>query len=131
MMKDFRLLADRVGVFASTACAVHCLALPLLLVAGVTFPVAFLEDEFIHQALLFFVLPAAIVAFSLGCKKHKDLWVLGAGGLGLVGICSAAVLHEALGENLERIVTLISAALLIAAHIRNYKLCRTEHCEHD
>ena len=127
-MKGLSLVADRVGVFASSACAIHCLLVPTLLVAGVTVPTAVLGDEAIHQALLLLVLPAALVAFTLGCRKHKDRWVFAIGVTGLVGVSSAALFHDALGEHAERAITVASAALLVAAHVRNYRLCRSRSC---
>ena len=130
-MSDLSRAADKLGVFASTTCALHCLLVPALLVGGTTLPTAFLEDEFFHSAILFLVLPSAIVAFGLGCWRHKDPWVLGLGCIGLMGIFAAALLHDALGENGERFVTLASAMLLISAHIRNYRLCRSTDCDDD
>lgn len=128
-MKSLSLVADRVGVFASSACAIHCLLVPSLLVAGVALPASLLREEAIHQALLFLVLPAALVAFGIGCWRHKDSLVLGIGAVGLLGISAATFFHDVLGESGERILTVISTALLITAHIRNYRLCRSRNCE--
>lgn len=125
------MVADRVGVLASTACAAHCVILPVLLVAGTTVPAWFLGEEVFHQAILFVVLPAALVAFSLGCRRHKDHWVIGLGSVGLLGIVLAAFLHGPLGESGERILTFGAATLLVLAHVRNYRLCRSANCEHE
>ena len=130
-MKDVNLIADQIGVFASSACALHCLLVPVLLVAGVALPASFLDEEVMHQALLFLVLPAALVAFGIGCWRHKDLWVLSLGIVGIVGISAAALLHENLGELIERILTLTAASALITAHIRNYRLCRSGNCNEE
>jgi len=130
-MKNYSLVADRIGIVASTTCALHCLLAPVLLLIGATLPLAFLADESFHKALLFAVVPAALIAFWLGCSRHKDRWVIGLGFVGLISICSAVFLHDVLGEDGERLVTFVSAALLVAAHIRNYRLCRVEDCAHD
>ena len=53
------------------------------------------------------------------------------GGIGLAGLtASLTVLHDLLGENGERVVATASAALLIAAHLRNFRLCRSDACMH-
>ncbi|MCG8435107.1 MAG: MerC domain-containing protein, partial [Gammaproteobacteria bacterium] len=85
-----------------------------------------------HQAMLWVILPAAILAFGIGCRRHKDRWVLALGMIGLVGMAlSAAVLHDIVGEAGERVVTLLSAAVLIVAHYRNFQICRSSGCAHE
>lgn len=130
-MKSLSLVADRVGVFASSACALHCLLVPLLLIGGVALPASLLREDAIHQALLLVVLPAALVAFGLGCRRHRDRQVLGLGILGMVGISAAALFDDALGEIAETVLTVASAGVLITAHLRNYRLCRSANCHHD
>ena len=125
-------VADWLGIAASSACAVHCILVPALLVTGAVLPVSFLGDELFHKAMLWLILPTAIVAFGIGCWRHKDRWVLALGMTGLVGmVLAVAVLHDLVGEAGERVVTVISAAVLISAHVRNYQLCRSSGCVHD
>ena len=129
---DVRTLADGVGLFAATACALHCIALPAALVIGSTIPTVLADDEFFHQLMLWLVVPSAAVAFGLGCWRHKDRPVLLLGVLGVAGlVLSGTVLHEILGELAEKGVTLGSAGLLIAAHVRNFRLCRSVSCRHE
>ncbi|MEO1575460.1 MAG: MerC domain-containing protein [Pseudomonadota bacterium] len=119
--------SDWMGIAASTACALHCLLLPALLVAGSSVPVAFLADESVHKVLLLFVIPAAVVAFGIGCLEHKDKWVLALGAFGISGMLFAVIFaHDLVGESGERVITLICAAALITAHVRNYRLCRSQ-----
>ena len=129
---DVRSFADGIGILGSAACALHCLAAPVFLVAGTALPASFVTDEGFHQMLLWAILPASILAFGLGCWRHKDQRVLLLGALGLIGISSSvAAPHELIGETGERWVTVASAGLLIAAHLRNFKRCRAAGCEHE
>ena len=129
---DVRTVADGIGVLGASVCAVHCIAMPTLLVLGAAVPIVFLEDESFHRMMLWFLVPAAVLAFSLGCWRHRDRWVLLLGALGLTGIVlSGMVLHDLAGELGERLATLGSAALLVLAHTRNYMLCRSRFCRHD
>ena len=122
-------LADGLGVLGATACAVHCIALPVLFVLGAAVP-TFFRGEGFHSAMLWLVVPSAIVAFSLGCWRHRDQRVLIMGIVGAVGLVLAGtVLHDVVGEAGEKVATLASAALLISAHVRNFKLCQTPVCE--
>ena len=128
---DIRTIADGLGVVGATVCALHCIALPALLVLGATVPTVFLGDESFHRSMLWWVVPSAVLAFTLGCWQHKDRRVFLLGALGIAGmVLSGTVLHDVMGEAAEKTVTLGSAALLIAAHLRNFKLCRSESCQH-
>ena len=127
-----RATADWFGIAASAACAIHCIVLPALLVTGTVLPASLLGDELFHKAMLWVILPAAILAFGIGCWRHKDRWVLALGVIGLTGmVLAVAIVHDIAGESGERIVTLVSAAVLITAHYRNFQLCRSSGCAHE
>ncbi len=127
-----RSFADGIGILGSATCALHCVAVPLLLVAGTTLPASFVTDERFHHMLLWAILPASTVAFGLGCWRHKDRWVFGLGLLGLLGLSSSVALpHEWIGEAGERVLTVGSAAILITAHLRNFERCRDHDCDHE
>jgi len=134
-LPNLRALADATGALGSLACALHCLLLPVLLVSGAVVPVGFFVEEGFHLAMLCLVLPAGVVAFGLGCWKHRDRLVVGLGFAGLVLILAAStVLHPIVGEVGERGLTVVAGAMLITAHARNFRLCRARHdrpqCEH-
>ncbi len=125
-----RLTADVVGTVGSSLCALHCAILPLSLILGTTLPLTLMGEEIFHLGLLGLVLPAGVVAFGLGCREHRDAWVLALGVMGMLGILLAAtVLHDVVGESGERAATLVAAVVLISAHIRNFRLCRASRCD--
>ncbi|MFK8014434.1 MAG: MerC domain-containing protein [Gammaproteobacteria bacterium] len=120
-----RPLADWLGVFASSACAVHCLLIPVLLVSGTALPMSLLGGESFHQAMVWIILPVALIAFGLGFLRHRDRRVLALAVVAAVGmILSVTLPHEVIGESAEKVLTLFSATFLIYAHFRNYKICR-------
>ena len=128
---NVRFFADGVGILGSAACAFHCLAAPVFLVVGTVLPTPFSTDESFHETMLWAIFPAAALAFGLGCWHHKDRRVLLFGIFGVLGISSPFfVPYGAIGETGERWVTLASAGLLIAAHLRNFRRCREDGCEH-
>ncbi len=129
---DFRSLADGIGILGSAICALHCLAAPVVLVAGMALPSWLAGQETIHEMLLWAIFPTSFLAFGIGCWQHADYRVLLLGILGLSGLSAAvAVPHELIGENGERIITVGSAGLLIAAHLRNFRRCRADGCCHE
>ena len=82
--------------------------------------------------MLWWVVPSAVLAFALGCRRHKDRRVLLLGAVGIAGmVLAGTVLHEVMGEAAEKMVTLAAAGLLIAAHLQNFKLCRSDSCRHE
>ena len=122
-------IIDWFGIMASSACAVHCAVVPMLLVSGTILPSSIFGGEYFHTLMVWLIIPAAVLAFTMGCWRHKDAWVLGLGLTGLTGlVLSIAIPHETLGETGERVLTLLSAGLLITAHYRNYRLCRSYVC---
>ncbi len=49
-------------------------------------PTVFLDDESFHRTILWLVVPSSLLAFGLGCRRHRDPRVLLLGALGLAGI---------------------------------------------
>ena len=127
-----RSIADVVGCTGSVICALHCLIVPISLIFGPIGQVVVMEEEVFHRVLLWVLIPAAVVAFRIGCLEHKDKWVLVLGTTGLISLTLAfTVLHESLGETAERWGAVLAAVLLIGAHVRNFRLCRSSVCDHE
>jgi len=127
-----QLFLDRFSIGLSVLCAVHCMALPVLLIM---FPsllaTLHLDDHVFHELLVWLVIPTSAVAVFLGCKRHKDQLVLALAGIGMVSLIAIAFFgHDALGETGEKFATLFAISILAYAHWRNYSLCRKGSCKH-
>lgn len=124
-------LLDKFAVSTSAICAIHCLALPLLLGVFPALGTSIFGQESFHVLLLWLVIPLSFVALTLGCRKHKSRLVAAAGITGLIFLLFAATLgHDLLGEAGERIATVIGAIAIAIGHTRNYTLCRRIDCAH-
>lgn len=122
-----RPFADKAAVGLSALCVVHCLVMPLTAVLVPSFLALGVENELVHLWLIAAVIPLSLFALTLGCRKHRDKWVLVIGALGLLTLCLAALLgHDLLGELGEKSLTLSGATLIAISHIRNFSLCRDE-----
>jgi hypothetical protein len=112
---------DRLGMVISSACVIHCLALPLaaamLPLLSVTLP----GDEWIHKVLLGLALPVTGLALYRGWRRHHSLFplVTGATGLSIVGL---ALLAQS--EALEAFLSATGGSIVVWAHLRNW---RTHH----
>lgn len=122
---------DAVGLTGSAICLIHCLAGPLLLLLSPLLPSIVFDDQLFHQSMLFFVVPVSSVALLIGCRIHRDLFTLLLGISGLVTLFLAATaLHAILGGLGERILTVLGSLVLAVAHLRNFRLCRADACDH-
>lgn len=115
---------DRVGIFLSSLCAIHCLVTPFLLlglpVLGETF-----ESHWFHIGMALFVVPVAYYAFISGFKHHQQKHVLIAGLLGSSMIGVAAFLPHEWVEFYELdLVTIVGSLILVTAHILNRRACQ-------
>ena len=129
--KHLQPLADKTAITLSLLCALHCLAVPLLLAVLPTLSGLGLADERFHLWIVLVVIPISAFALTLGCKRHGDKLVLITGAAGLALLCTTPLLeHDLLTEMGERLTTLVAAGLIAASHVRNYLLCqRGKICE--
>ena len=123
---------DRIGVFLSATCLLHCLALPVLLTIAPITQTGLLYEQTFHLVLLWFILPVSLIALGIGCRQHKDLLILLLGGTGLSLLLFAGLVgHSVLTPTAERGVTIVAGLILAAAHLRNFKICRATNCDHE
>lgn len=135
MCTRFRPMADTVGILSSGLCAVHCVLLPVSVVAGAVGPfsgLAGIANESVHFALIQIAAHAAALALSIGFRHHRDriIAVLGAVGVALL-LAAATGPHTSTGDIGEKLASVGAAGFLISAHIRNRRLCRSSMCAGD
>ena len=133
MLKATQSISDKAAILISTACTLHCLAIPIAVVAFPVLASTLCCDSGFHTMLLWLILPTSLVALTLGCRAHKDVHVIVYGFIGLGFVLTAAIAgHDFLSEMGERGVTMAGSAFLVLSHIRNQRLCRHDHChDHD
>lgn len=122
MKKENRVLrggvVDALGIFLSIACAIHCLALPVLMgvlpLIGMEF---FMDHEFEHVMMAIIFLVAGFTLYR-GFRVHKRLSVMVAF---VVGMIAFLLVRPSLPEQLHSIATLIGGMAFIAGHWMNWK----------
>lgn len=129
-MKNLQAFADKAAVSLSVICAIHCMAMPIILVAVPALTGLFFTEESFHLWMVVAVLPLSVYALTVGCKKHKRYRVLGIGAVGLAILIGAALFgHDLVGEDGEKALTVIGATIIAIGHILNFRLCRQhEEC---
>ena len=122
-------IIDNLGITISSVCAIHCVLLPAIFIIA---PYSFLASHEFHEALIYFILPCAAIAFILGCRKHGDIKVAVMGTLGVMLLVSSLLFHDIFHaeEHSEELITVLitiaGSVMLILSHLRNRKLCLQE-----
>ncbi len=123
-------IIDNLGITISSACAIHCVLLPAILIIA---PYSFFASHEFHETLIYFIIPFALIAFFMGCRKHGDLKVLFMGSIGVILLVASLLTHEVFHseqhseEFLTVLITIAGSVMLILSHMRNRKLCQQEN----
>ena len=123
-MKSLIKFGDVAGMTASALCLVHCLAMPLVMLAFPMLGLAHVHDTF-HNALVAAVALPVLLALIPGYLKHRDKTTLLLGCTGLACFLLAVfVVSPVFGEIAEAALAVVSGALLLYAHLRNRRRCK-------
>jgi len=122
-MKTFKINLDRLGITASTLCAIHCAAVPLLLTFLPLWGLGFLADERVEICMIVLSLCLGIWSMSSSYRKlHRKLIpsiVL------IAGFFLIAAGHFLGLEQLEPILIPLGGFTIAAAHFINLRLVKT------
>ena len=144
---------DSLAISMAVVCAVHCLLTPVLIILFPILATTFWVQEDFHLWMILFVLPTTGFAMFLGCRKHKDSFVVGLSAFGLACLLAVSMyesffhfsqLSQSGSEcvkcaqgglnnylSMTTFVNTLGGFLLAGAHVRNYRLCRRLQCAHD
>ena len=117
------LSLDMLGIVASGACVVHCVALPFVVALIPSLGLQFLEGNFAHRLLAGFVLSFALLAVLPGYMKHKQTPVLFSMVAGLSLVLFATFARAPLmRESYELPLITAGNFILVLTHMRNRRL---------
>lgn len=117
---------DNVGACLSFACAVHCMAAPLLITVLPLIGLGFILAESTELVMVVSAGGLAVGSLTWGYRHHRKwrVFLILGGALTLVLIARFGV-----SENAE-VFMVLGGLLLMSAHLVNRHLCRTcQHCE--
>ena len=126
---NLQALTDKTAVGLSVICAVHCLLFPVAVMLLPSVATLALDDEAFHRGILFAVLPASLIALTMGCRKHQRyrLYLTGAIGVTIIGMATYLG-HGTLGESGEKLVTFAGAVIIAWSHVKNFTWCEQHDC---
>ncbi|HEX4650551.1 MAG TPA: MerC domain-containing protein [Granulicella sp.] len=116
---------DRVGVYASALCFVHCLLTPVVLSFSAVAAHFLPTEEHTHRTLAVLVTLVGALALGTGYRRHKQRSILVLMAVGLAFIFFGAYFGDSLPNHwCEVAVTLSGGACMIAAHRKNHTFCQ-------
>jgi len=115
---------DRVGAFASAACAVHCVLGAALPGALAAMGLGALLGHEIEWALSGAAALFALVALAVGWRRHRSWWIAAAFGLGVVCLGLARALEALHAHELGIALGVVAGAVLVASHATSHRACR-------
>jgi hypothetical protein len=120
---------ERVATWLSLACAVHCLALPLVTSFAPLFKLGVLASPWIDALLVASVIVFATVSTWFGFRRHRDVRVLAAVGLALMVYLVGHVAEGAPYGPPLTVVGALSLSLALFVGTRRAHV-HAAHCEH-
>jgi hypothetical protein len=121
---------DRIGVWLSFGCLIHCILLPIILPLLPLLGFLFHHDAAFHLILGAGIACVAIFALVPGVFKHHNSLplVLGFVGVGFIAAGGLAELSSAEVWWKTTLITCCGSGLLITAHYLNHKYrCKLGH----
>jgi hypothetical protein len=117
-------LLDKAGMWTSAVCAIHCIALPILITASAFTNLVFLSDPRVENII--FGISAVLGTSSLFpsyFKHHKKIFpiLILLSGFFLIGLSRFKVIDS------EPVLISLGAASVASAHFLNFRLCKKWH----
>ena len=118
-------LRDKIAVTLSMLCILQCLFLPLLVAMVPLLNIWWLSDHYLHPKLLFIVIPLTLLTLVPGYFRHRNYRPLMIAAPALLLLIIGAFIPESV---VEKLLTIVGALSLAAAHIKNMSLNRKLKC---
>lgn len=130
LLSRFIGIMDIAGVFASTVCTIHCLLLPIVVVALPMLAKPLVEHDIVHVSLAGFVFLFCLTAYLPGYLKHRDKRLIFIGILGVSLVFFATFMARVWGEIIEAAIITAGNTIIIFGHLLNRKLLEHSNCKH-
>lgn len=126
---SFPLSPDRLGIWASAACFVHCLLSPILVSLSIVSAHLLPSEEHTHRALAVLITLLGTVALVRGLRRHRRWRVLVLMLIGLVILTGTAWFGDLLASHTQEVLlTLLGSCFMIVAHKLNHTFCHQCDC---
>ena len=115
------VILDRIGIWGSSLCALHCLLLPLLLPIAPLVASSIFAEVWFEKLILTFSILVGFAAMFVGFHKyHRQMYPLYSLVLGALIYWN----KDIFGHQYEPFTIAIGAFLIISAHLTIMRLCK-------
>jgi hypothetical protein len=129
MRRALAIPADRLGIWASTLCIVHCIVTPVVLSLSVVSAHFLPSEERTHRTLALLIAVLGVLALIRGYRRHRRVRVVLFMGIGLAFIFAGAYWGDRLpSHGMEVVITFVGSCFMIAAHRLNHTFCNDCKC---
>lgn len=122
-------VVDKVCVWSSLLCSIHCLLTPVILIALPYIGMIFWANE---TAERLFIGTSATLAFGSVCygyTKHRRCWIFIPVSLGIVVLLVGIAHHD--HDNTTAMRNFFGGLCICVSHLINMRLCRScSECKH-
>lgn len=121
--------SDRLGIYASVACVIHCLLTPVLLSFSVFLAHILPSEERTHRTLAVAIAGIGAMALFRGLRRHRRMVVVWLMAAGMTCIFLAAILGDRLRHHwMEVAITVAGSLAMVTAHRLNHTFCGSCAC---
>ena len=110
---------DFFGFSASMICALHCMAIPLMVAFGASAGLVVLDHAFIEWGMLLLSGVIVMAALWKGYKSHKQQSIIFLGGLGISVLLLSHLLHD-FGEGMHYLAA-VGGLIIAFTHYLNWR----------
>lgn len=114
-------MLDHLAITLSGLCLVHCLLLPVVVVA---LPLlAQFNDSHLHTQMLVVVIPVSLFAYTLAYPRHRNKTIIawGLAGIAIMSI-GGTIAHANYGALADTTLTIAGSIILATSHYFNNRL---------
>lgn len=111
---------DKIGVTTSLVCAVHCMALPLLLTSLPILGIDLMENKIVEMVMILLAFFIGIIALSKGRKEYSSFRPMVLFSIGIACLILKEVFHQ-----WHNIILIPAVVFILWAHYSNYKMSRS------
>lgn len=127
VLATVRSMFDKVGITVTSLCAIHCIMLPVILPVLPLLGLSVVHNHAFERIVLLITMVLGFITLFIGFHRyHRKLYPFYSLFLG--GFIYWQ--KDAWGPELEHVVLVVGASLVVLAHIMNMRLCNSCHsCE--
>ena len=117
---------DFYGFFASSLCAIHCAAVPILMMFGALGSLSWLDNYWIELGFILVSMILAYWSLSISYKKHHQNWrAIKIVVIGFILLIISRFVPHHLGD----LMVVIGGLIIAYAHLVNWRLLqKCKHC---